>query len=484
MSVKMHLEKRDCCVYPSGECAYSPHIRYPEYPYSEDTLSHSENNAYDMVRSTLHGMGLDADHYNTLEWNPLGDLVGPERRILLKPNWVRHYNSVGSIECMITHPSVVRCLLDYCVIAKAKEIVLGDAPVQGCDINELWQQGGYQPLLKFIDEQDIPVVVKDFRRTIAVPKISGAYIQENNSNLQSEDVLEFDLGKHSYHDNQKDNRYRITVYDDKEINRHHNRKHHRYLIHRDFFLADLVINIPKPKTHRFAGLTGAQKNFIGICADKEYLPHYREGSIQQGGDETTSESFWVRLGSVLDRRANTMMRRNSLYGQRLVRILSALAFRIESKLKGGGMLYRSGQWFGNDTIWRTILDVNMILLYGKQDGSVDTMANPKSILTVADMIIAGEKSGPLEPSDKVLGIIAGSTSLAAFDYLFCQITGFAPEKIATVRESIISPLLLRDSINNIYLSSNISQYHNVALSGLCIPSDWNFAPNPYWSEYL
>ena len=48
--------------------------------------------------------------------------------------------------------------------------------------------------------------------------------------------------------------------------------------------ADLVINVPKLKTHKKAGVTGALKNLVGINGNKEFLPHHRKGGAASGGD--------------------------------------------------------------------------------------------------------------------------------------------------------------------------------------------------------
>ena len=48
--------------------------------------------------------------------------------------------------------------------------------------------------------------------------------------------------------------------------------------------ADVIINLPKLKTHQKAGITCALKNLIGINGNKEYLPHHRIGGFELGGD--------------------------------------------------------------------------------------------------------------------------------------------------------------------------------------------------------
>ena len=47
---------------------------------------------------------------------------------------------------------------------------------------------------------------------------------------------------------------------------------------------DLVVNLPKLKTHKKACVTGALKNLVGINGNKDYLPHHRLGGSRTGGD--------------------------------------------------------------------------------------------------------------------------------------------------------------------------------------------------------
>ena len=54
------------------------------------------------------------------------------------------------MECLITHPSVVRCLFDYVYIALQGQgkIIIADAPVQNCLFDVLLQKSGYGELFR------------------------------------------------------------------------------------------------------------------------------------------------------------------------------------------------------------------------------------------------------------------------------------------------------------------------------------------------
>src|SRR5262245_34439127 len=74
---------------------------------------------------------------------PLGDLIPPGARVLIKPNWVLDHNQGnGGMDPMITHQSVVKAVVKAALQADAAEVVVGDAPIQTCDFDALLQNTG------------------------------------------------------------------------------------------------------------------------------------------------------------------------------------------------------------------------------------------------------------------------------------------------------------------------------------------------------
>ena len=85
--------------------------------------------------------------------------------------------------------------------------------------------------------------------------------------------------------------FRVTMYDHRLMQAHHDQRKHEYLVSNSVLDADLIINLAKLKCHSKAGITGALKNLVGINGHKEYLPHHTNGSPAEGGDQYACRSM-------------------------------------------------------------------------------------------------------------------------------------------------------------------------------------------------
>ena len=138
-------------VYPS-DAPYHPSQLYPEYPFGKDYLSGKPNHAYEGVREAFHLYGLDEEHFNTPHWNPLGEIIHPGDKVVIKPNFVlSSHEETGSLECVVTHPSVLRAIADYSFIAlKGKGLlIIADSPMGDCDFQELSAWGQFDVIKEF-----------------------------------------------------------------------------------------------------------------------------------------------------------------------------------------------------------------------------------------------------------------------------------------------------------------------------------------------
>ena len=126
-------------IYPTN-APYNPSVQYSEYFMD---ISLKKNNVYDAVRNSFFLLGLDKNNYETPDWNPLKDIIGPGNTVVIKPNFViDNHNKEGNLFSIITHPSVIRAVIDYVYIALAGEgrIIITDAPQMDCDFNNLLEK--------------------------------------------------------------------------------------------------------------------------------------------------------------------------------------------------------------------------------------------------------------------------------------------------------------------------------------------------------
>jgi len=374
--------------------------------------------------------GLDREHAGQPGWNPLGAWCPPGARIVLKPNWVLHYNQAGQgLDCLLTHPGIIEAVARYVALTRPARLVIGDAPVQGCDFAALRAACGLQNMTARLQALGLPVEVVDFRRTILDASHLGAHRRE--SVRQLEDFVLFDLKQDSLLEGlaSQSDRFRVTMYNPDLLARTHAPGRHQYLIAREVLAADVVINLPKLKTHRKACLTGALKNLVGINGNKEYLPHHRKGGQGAGGDCYPGRSWWKsRAEDLLD----AAHRRAPGRAQSLLASSAGVLCRLAGLLGADDNL--EGAWYGNDTVWRTCLDLQRILRYGRGDGAMSPTPQ-RQVVTVTDAIIGGDGEGPLANGPVPSAFLSGGLNPAAVEWAHARLMGFNPARIPLVREA-------------------------------------------------
>jgi hypothetical protein len=88
---------------------------------------------------------------------------------------------------------------------------------------------------------------------------------------------------------------------------------------------------------------------------------------------------------------------------------------------------RSGNWYGNDTCWRMVHDINRVLMYSDEVGL--PAKKPKRYLSVVDGIISGEGRGPEDPDAFDTGVVITGFNAVAVDCVAATLMGFDPMKI-------------------------------------------------------
>jgi uncharacterized protein (DUF362 family) len=428
---------RTTASYAGLEAPFGPGKSFPELEplLGPHAATGSANHVYHAVRSALRALGLDAERYGTADWNPLGALAPRGARIVLKPNFIRHWNPLpdATIESVITHGGVVRAIADYAFLAAGSEgsVTIAEAPQHDCDWARIREIAGLDALVAFYDQLGLELETIDLRRE-AVTYRNGVIAERRALAGDPAGYRLVDLGARSAfaRSGLDPLRFRGADYDPGPTSHHHIGGRNEYLLSETVLSADLVVNLPKLKTHKKTGVTLALKNLVGINGDKNLLPHHCVGSPAQGGDEFPGGAAVDRLRSAATEVARALLARG--IGERLVRWVR----RAENRARGDAFI-RSGNWHGNQTTWRMCLDLNRCLYYSDARGAhFDAPAPVRTVLTLLDGIVAGEGEGPLAPRDVPLGAVLAATDPIALDLAALRLMGFDERYIPKIREPI------------------------------------------------
>ncbi|MEO8636442.1 MAG: DUF362 domain-containing protein [Gemmatimonadales bacterium] len=360
-----------------------------------------------------------------------GAVIPAGARVVVKPNWVMHSNKgPWGTECLITHPELVRTVVEALLESPAGAVMVGDAPLQACDFATLVAVGGLDGWAADLASRELRFHgLHDFRRTRSI--VAGGVLRQDEDVRPLTDYVLFDLGAASLLEPvaTRGNTFRVTQYDPRKMASTHRAGRHQYLIARELMEADVVVNLAKLKTHRKAGMTSALKNLVGINGNKEFLPHHRVGGSATGGDCYPGRSAVKRAYELLLDLQNALRS----HGLRRALNLPARALSLASRLLVD-RLGVEGAWSGNDTVWRMCLDLNRVLLYGRPDGTMADLAQ-RRLVSIVDAVVAGQGDGPLAPEPFPLGWLLASEHAAAIDLIGAGLLGYEPARIPMVREA-------------------------------------------------
>lgn len=462
----------------------NPSENYPEYIFGDSDLSNEKNDVYECVRNCLFLRGNDRENFGKKEWNPLGDIIKPGQNVVIKPNLVNERNSNKNyeieegLECLITNVTVTRAVCDYCLIALkgSGSVVICDAPIQDCKMDELFKNSHYDKLIQFYRQKKCNVQFEDLRLE---QRITNRWaVKKETRTLKAEHKYVSMNNKTAFGDLNGTYEYNVPNYDKEITKGYHKDGSHVYSVSKTILDSDIIINLCKPKTHRYAGITAAMKNCVGMVAEKETLPHRRIGEISEGGDSYSGTSRIKRsIDNILVAQAKA---------ENDVKIFKAIMCRFIY----GGLFYLSrikgedgslkGCWHGNDTIWRTILDLNYVIRYADKDGIL-CENDQRKVLNIGDMIIAGQHNGPLSPETKNVGAIICSENVAGFDLAMCRIMGFDAMKMPLYRAILEGRSWIR--YEEPQMISNMPGYCG-RISEIKFPDRWRFVPHDAWKGHI
>lgn len=367
-----------------------------------------------LVDAALAALGLPAD------------FIRPGDRVVLKPNWVKEHDerhpSPGHWEHVVTHPAVIEGVVRWVAprLRGNGRITICDAPQTDSSFRTLSAYCAFDALLERCraDFPGIAIDVLDLRPEewratdgVVVEKTALPGDPSGNTHVRLDALSEF-VGFAG------EGRLYGASYDMAETNERHRGDQHHYLLCRTPMDADVLINIPKLKTHKKVGLTCALKNLVGINANKNWLPHHTEGTPEQGGDQFPVSSVKTRLEHTWMGRAKRVLKNSPVLSRAMVPVKSlARVFFGDTQ-----RVVRSGNWHGNDTCWRMVLDLNKCLFHF--DGAGQPRSRPLRYLAVVDGIVGGEGNGPMAPDPVRSGVIVAGTHPLAVDCVAATLMGF------------------------------------------------------------
>jgi uncharacterized protein (DUF362 family) len=462
-------DRRDVAVstgaamYPP-EPPFSPGNSWPEYRPVFGDSGRQPNAVYAAVRNSLRLLGLDRERDGTTKWNPLGACIRPGDTVVVKPNFVRDFreSSRDDADCLVTHGAVLRAVLDFAFLALKGNgrLIVADAPQNDADFEAIRRIVHLDALRDFYARAlGFPLEVYDLRQEAAT-KIDGVIVGHTRLRGDPAGYTTVNLGGLSAFHPVEDLCHRLygTEYERDELLRHHTTGRHEYLISRTVLQADCVIGIPKLKTHKKTGLTVNLKNLVGINGDKNWLPHHREGTPSAGGDQFADNS----LRSSMERLTMAVFKRVFPWMGPVRRLIAQPAKAVGKRVFGdtNAGRVRSGNWHGNDTTWRMVLDLNRILLYADVDGRLHDQPL-RSFFGFVDGVVGGEGNGPLDPTPKPSGVVLAGSNPVAIDLAAAQLMGFDYARLPLLRVALERhPLPLVDfGRDDVRVRSNDARYN-------------------------
>lgn len=389
------------------------------------------------------------------------------KKILIKPNWVMEDTRKEHQFCLRTNDKLLLAFLEELLSRHPVSVIIADAPVQGAVWDRVVTTNLKNEIESLSTQYDIPIEIKDLRRKIMMQR--GTSVLNNLHPLSEYIVIDVKDSSILEPISTAKKAFRVLGYDYRKTNSVQYRGVHKYCISKEMFDADIIISMPKVKTHQKTGITCALKNLVGLNGDKDYLPHHRLGGTGFGGDCYPGRNL-LRFAN--ERIIDLVNRKQDSIIAIMLRLLARLCWELSIP---GQLDNRGAAWYGNDTCWRMVMDLNLVAIYGKADGTISDIPQ-RQIYSLCDGIVGGQGNGPLNPEPLALGILSFTNSSALNDACMTQLMGFDMKKLPVVDFSFekikdlnCEILLNGECVQNLRSLSSFAIYTKAA---------------PGWNDYL
>ncbi len=413
------------------------------------------------------------------------------RQIVLKPNWVLHETDPAfPIQALVTDARVIDAAIECCLelFPDAESILVGDCPLQSAEWPRMCQQSGLEAIIAKYDKlAPGRVKFRDLRREVFQKDATGFMVPSDTEHGDPRGYREICLGAHSHLEPISDQAHLFAVNDyTSNITRSNHRKgDHRYLVSQSILDSDLFINLPKWKSHAKSGLTCALKNLVGINGDKAYLPHFRRGAPKWGGDEYRNENRWLywlqtTLREKLQKRSQFAFRLLKPGWELLKRVRGIETRLTDRNAKPKEFYVAGGAWHGNQTIWRMIYDLNLIIHCVDRNGTLRDQPQ-RHYYCIVDGLISGEGNGPLQPLPRDTGWLTFGTDPFSIDAALAWFMGFDPRLMPVIeqRKNYLGPAWGEFDLED--LSVDLDGTTTRVLGS---PINLGFVPPPGWRHHI
>jgi hypothetical protein len=141
-----------------------------------------------------------------------------------------------------------------------------------------------------------------------------------------------------------------------------------------------------------------------------------------------------------------------------------------------------GDWYGNDTVWRMVLDLNTLLFYADRKGILRDVPQ-RRYFALIDGIIGGMEEGPLKPRPCNGGILVAGFNPVAVDMVCTRLMGFDFRRIPKLSRAAERTWLPLGQFTpaDLQITSNLARWRDIfRFDDLGL----HFTPSAGWKSHI